>query len=123
MVVKLNVTSPASLSAVFRFGQSRQVRIELDIGFIGDGDCNEANLDEIIRIIDGSRYHQRLDPACIDCDWYQVLELIRRCHDQARFVSDRLITNIRIEDGVSTAEELQRQVIPAESAVAVARTQ
>lgn len=121
MVVELNSMSPASLRAVFRFGQSRQVRIELEIGFIGDGDSSEDHLVEIARIIEGSRYHQRLDPACSDCDWHQVLNLIRRCHDQARLASGRLITNIRIEDAASTVEAPQHNVIPAESAAALAR--
>jgi uncharacterized protein YqgV (UPF0045/DUF77 family) len=113
--------SPASLRAVFRFGQSRQVWVELEIGFIGEGDSPEDQLAEIARIIEGSRYHQRLDPACSDCDWHQVLNLVRRCHDRARLASGRLITNIRIEDGATTVEAPQQNVIPAENAAAVAR--
>ena len=105
---------------MFSFGHSRQVRIELDIGFTGD-DRSEDHLAEIARIIDSSRYHQRLDPACSDCDWHQVLNLIRRCHDHARLASGRFITNIRIEDAASTVEMSQHNVIPAESAAAIAK--
>jgi hypothetical protein len=120
MVVELNTTSPASLRAVFSFGPSRQVRIELDIGFTG-GDRCEDHLAEIARIIDGSRHHQALDPDCSDCDWHQVLTLIRRCHDWARVASRDLITSIRIEDGEGATREVQGNFISAGGAAAVAR--
>lgn len=110
MVVQLSKTSPASLRVVFSFGQSRQIRIELDIGFSG-GDCFESHLAEIARIIDSSRYQQRLDPNCRDCDWHQVWNLIRRCHDRAMLVSGNLTTNIRIEDGQDTIQELPDNLI------------
>ena len=120
MVVELNTTSPASLRAVFCFGKSRQVRIELDIGFTG-GDRSEDHLAEIARIIESSRYHQRLDPDCSDCDWHQVLNLIRRCHDHAKLASHNLTTSIRIEDGESTTRDIQSNIILAGSAEAFAR--
>jgi uncharacterized protein YqgV (UPF0045/DUF77 family) len=120
MVVELNTTSPASLRAVFCFGHSRQVRVELDIGITG-GDRSEDHLAEIARMIDSSRYHQRLDPACSDCDWHQVLNLIRRCHDHARIASSNLVTSIRIEDGEGTSRDVQSNIILAESAEAIAR--
>ncbi len=105
MVIELNTTSPASLRAVFRFGQSRQVWIELDMGFVGGDGRTEDHLAEVARIIECSRYQQRLDPACGDCDWHQVLNLIRRCHDHARQAAGQLITSIRIEDGASRSGE------------------
>ena len=120
MIVELNTTSPASLRAVFSFGQSRQVRVELDIGFTG-GDRSEDHLAEIARIIDSSRYHQRLAPDCSDSDWHQVLNLIRRCHDHAKLVSSNLITSIRIEDGEGTTGDIESNIILAGSAAAVAR--
>jgi len=104
MITELEATSPASLRAVFSFGQPRQVRIELDIGLIGDG--SEAHWAEIARIIDGTRYHQRLDPACTECDWHQILNLVRRCHEAARLASGHLITSIRIEDRKGGSREI-----------------
>ena len=121
MVVELNTTSPASLRAVFSFGQSRQVRIELDIGFTSGDERSEAHLSEIARIIDGSRYHQRSDPACGECDWHQVLNLIRRCHDEMRLASIHLITTIRIEEGEPAAREFQANNMLEEGAAALAR--
>lgn len=121
MVIKLNTTSPASLRAVFSFGQSRQVRIELDISVAGGEDRFDSPLSEIGRIIDSSRYHQSLDPGCMECDWYQVLNLIRRCHDQARLASSNLITSIRIEDVEGVSREHQASIMLAGSAAAVAR--
>jgi hypothetical protein len=105
MVIELNNTSPASLRAVFHFGQSRQVWVELDMGFAGGDDRTQDHLAEIARIIECSRYQQRLDPACSDCDWHQVLSLIRRCHDHARQAAGQLITSIRIEDGAEPSGE------------------
>ncbi len=105
MVIELNTTSPASLRAVFHFGQSRQVWIELDMDFAGGDGRTEDHLAEIARIIECSRYQQRLDPACSDCDWHQVLNLIRRCHNHARQAAGHLITSIRIEDGARRSGE------------------
>jgi hypothetical protein len=121
MITELKATSPASLRASFSFGQARRVRVELYIGFIGGDDRPEDHLAEIARIIDGNRHHQKLDPDCGECDWDQVLNLIRRCHDQARLASCRLITNIRIEDAASTVEAPQHNVMAAESSTAIAR--
>ena len=83
---------------MFYLEQSRQVRIELEIDMTS-GDPSEDHLTEITRILDSSRYHQRLDPDCRECDMQQVLNLIWRCHDQAKMVSRGLITSIRIEEG------------------------
>ena len=120
MITELKATSPASLRAVFSFGQSRRVRVELDIGFTGGDDRSEDHLAEIARIIDGNRYHQRLDPACRECDWDQVLNLIRRCHEHARLAAGHLITSLRIEDGEDLVGELQSSLKLAESATAAA---
>ena len=121
MITELSTTSPASLRARFSFGQARPVRIELDIGFTGSDERSEAHLSEIARIIDGSRFHQRSDPACRECDWHQVLNLIRRCHDEMRLASIRLITTIRIEEGEPATRELQASNMLAESAAALTR--
>ena len=121
MITDLRTTSPASLRAAFSFGQARPVRIELDIGFTSSDERSEAHLSEIARIIDGSRYHQRSDPACGECDWHQVLNLIRRCHDEMRFASIHLITTIRIEEGEPATRELQANNMLSESAAALTR--
>jgi uncharacterized protein YqgV (UPF0045/DUF77 family) len=120
MITELKSISHASLRAVFSFGQPRQVRIELDIHLTGGNDVAENHWAEIARIIEGNRYHKRLDPACRECDWYQVLNLIRRCHEVARFASGHLSTNIRIEDGEGATRELQSRSKLSERAAAVA---
>lgn len=114
MITELKEPSPASLSAVFRFGQSRQVRIELTIGFTDGNDRSEDHLAEIARMIDSTSYHQRLDPDCRECDWHQVLILIRRCHEQASLAGCHLITNVRIEDGKGVAWNPQHNLKLAE---------
>ncbi len=121
MKTELKASTPASLRAVFRFGQSRQVRVELDISFTGGGDRSEDPLAEIARIIDGNRHHQRLDPACRECEWHQVLDLVRRCHELASLVSGRLVTSVRIEEGGGEHPELESSAVLTKSAAAVAR--
>lgn len=119
MITELKDTPAGSLRAVFSFGQPRQVRIELDLDLTG-GNGSEAHWAEIARIIDINRYHQRLDPACKECDWYQVLHLIRRCYEAARLASGHLSTSIRIEDGEGATKELQSDGNLSEGAAAVA---
>jgi hypothetical protein len=118
MITEVNATSPASLRAVFLFGQPLQVRIELDIELVGSREHPKDHLAEISRIIDVNRFHQRLDPACRECDWYQVLHLIRQCHEQAKLASSNLITSIRIEDGEGLVRELPSNMMLVESAAA-----
>lgn len=120
MITELKETSPASLSAVFRFGQSRQVRIEFAIGFTDGNDRSEDHLAEIARMIDGTRYHQRLDPDCRECEWHHVLSLIRRCHERASLAGGHLITTVRIEDGECVTWKHQNNIKLAESPAAVA---
>ena len=56
MITEVMTISPGSLRAVFSFGQSRQVRIELDIHLTGGQDVAESHWAEIARIIDANRY-------------------------------------------------------------------
>jgi uncharacterized protein YqgV (UPF0045/DUF77 family) len=74
------------------------------------------------RIIEGNRHHERLDPACRECDWDQVLNLIRRCHERARLAAGHLITSLRIVDGEGGTRELQSSIKLAESAAATVRS-
>ena len=121
MITELKTTSPGSLRAAFSFGRARPVRIELEIGFTGGDERSEALLSEVARIIGGSGYHQRSDPACGECDWHQVLNLIRRCHDELRLASSHLITTVRVEEGEPATGELPGNSLLAESAAAVTR--
>lgn len=121
MLTEIHTTSPASLRAVFRFGQSRQVRIELGIDLHGDGEASIDHLAEIARILDVNRHHQRHDPDCGECEWHQVLSLIKRCHEQARLTSTSLITSICIAEGEVITPEFQNHIRVAESAAAVAK--
>jgi len=124
MIAELKATSPASLRAVFCFGERRQIRIELDIDLIGGNDRSENRWAEIARIIDGiidvDRYYQRLDPACKEGDWHQLRDLIRRCHERVRLAPGQLRTSISIEDREDAIAKLQSGGKFSETAAAVA---
>ena len=124
MIAELKATSPASLRAVFCFGQRRQIRIELDIDLIGANDRSENRWAEIARImdgiIDGDRYYQRLDPACKEGDWHQLRDLIRRCHERVRLAPGQMRTSISIEDREDASWKVQGGGKFSEPAAAVA---
>ena len=124
MIAELKATSPASLRAVFCFGQRGQIRIELDIHLIGGNDRSENRWAEIARIMDGiidvDRYYQRLDPACKEGDWHQLRDLISRCHERVRLAPGQLRTSISIEDREDAIPKLQSGGKSSEPAAAVA---
>ena len=124
MIAELKATSPASLRAVFCFGQRRQIRIELDIDLIGRHDRSENRWAEIAKImdgiIDGARYYQRLDPACKEGDWHQLRDLVRRCHERVRLAPGQMRTSISIEDREDASWKVQSGGKFSEPAAAVA---
>ena len=122
MITEVQETSPAVFRAVFCFGKSRQIRIELDVSIRGNGQHSNNHAAEMARIIDANRYHQRFDPECSECEWQQVLSLIWRCHEQARLAHGRLITTVRIEEGYGANQEFRDYIESSGNAAAVART-
>ena len=101
MLVELSTNPAGYLRAAFRFSQPRRMRVELDISMIG-GDSRDATraLLGIRRLIDDSSYSPSSQDHCGECNWYDLMALVRRCHEQARELSTHVMTTMHIEDEV-----------------------
>ncbi len=53
----------------------------------------------------------------IEGDWDDVTTITRKCHEEIRKFSDRLVTNIRIDDRKGLGNRLKNNVLEVEYAV------
>lgn len=99
MLVELSTNPAGYLRAAFRFSEPRPMRVELDISMIG-GDSRDgtATLASIRRLIDDSSHSLASHERCGECNWYGLMALVRRCHEQARALSTHVMTTVHIED-------------------------
>jgi hypothetical protein len=73
------------------------MRVELDISMVGgDRRYAAATLASIRRLIDDSRHALAWSEHCGECDWYGLMALVRRCHEQARERSTHVMTTMHI---------------------------
>lgn len=91
---------------------------ELSITPLGRGTHLSTDLAEILKIIDDSEIRYVLTPSgtCLEGDWDQVMAVIKRCHDQARSVSQHVMTTVRIEDEADVNDKLVANVAAVEAA-------
>jgi len=98
MLVELSTNPAGYLRAAFRFSEPRRMRVELDISMIGGtGDATKTLISLRRLIEDGSHTLASHDP-CGECNWYGLMALVRRCHEQARALSTHVMTTVHIED-------------------------
>lgn len=99
MLVELSTNPAGYLRAAFRFTEPRHMRVELDISMIGsdNGDATKT-LASLRRLIDDSTHTLTSHDVCGECNWYGLMALVRRCHEQARELSTHVMTTVHIED-------------------------
>lgn len=91
---------------------------ELAIDLLGCGASQSAALAEILKIVDASGLSYSLTPCatCIEGDWNEVMEVVRRCHLHARSISKHVITTVRIEDEEGAIDKLHNNIRSVEEA-------
>lgn len=112
MLVELSTNPAGYLRAAFRFSEPRPMRVDLDISMV-NGDSVDATsaLLSIRRLIDDSSHSLSSHEGCGECNWYGLMALVRRCHEQARELSAHVMTTVHIEDedgNESTAPPVKR---------------
>ena len=90
--------------------------VELTIDPLGRGTHLSKDLAEILKIVDSSGLPYCLTPfgTCIEGDWDQVMDLVKRCHAEAKSLSHHVMTSIRIEDEDRTVNKLEENVTAIE---------
>src|ERR671931_423199 len=85
---------------------------ELSIIPLGRGTHLSQDLGQILKTIDESGIRYRLTPSgtCIEGEWDEMMTLIKRCHEQARTISEHVMTTVRIEDELGDDDKLNNNI-------------
>ena len=111
MLVELSTNPAGYLRAAFRFSEPRPMRVDLDISMIGGTDDVTKTLTSLRRLIDDSSHSLASHDRCGECNWYGLMALVRRCHEQARELSTHVMTTVHIEDETETDSDSNPQGI------------
>lgn len=92
--------------------------VELTINPLGRGTHVSQDLGQILKIVDESGLPYRLTPSatCIEGNWDEVMDLVKRCHQQARSISQHVMTTVRIEDEEGATGKLNENIASVERA-------
>ena len=89
---------------------------EISIVPLGRGEHLSEALAEILDVVDRSGIRYKFTPCgtCLEGEWDEVMNVVRRCHAKARERSRHVMTTIRIEDEEGATDKLTRNVTSVE---------
>ena len=89
---------------------------ELSIVPLGRGEHLSGAIAEVLDVVDRSGIRYKFTPTgtCLEGDWDEVMEVVRRCHARAREGSSHVMTTIRIEDEAGETDKLTRNITSVE---------
>jgi uncharacterized protein (TIGR00106 family) len=92
---------------------------ELSITMLGRGTHLSGDLGRILKIIDESGIRYRLTPSgtCIEGEWDEVMDLVKKCHREARSFCTYVLTTVRIEDESGANDKLNENIFSVERAI------
>jgi uncharacterized protein YqgV (UPF0045/DUF77 family) len=72
----------------------------------------------VVRVIDDSGLPYVLTPTgiCIEGSWESVIDLVKRCHEEARSQCSHVMTELRIEDDDGRGDKLRGNIAAIERA-------
>jgi uncharacterized protein (TIGR00106 family) len=92
---------------------------ELSMTLLGRGTSLSGDLGRILKIIDESGIRYKLTPSgtCLEGEWDEVMDLIKKCHREARSFCTYVLTTVRIEDESGANDKLNENIASVERAV------
>jgi uncharacterized protein (TIGR00106 family) len=92
---------------------------ELSITMLGRGTSLSGDLGRILKIIDESGIRYKLTPSgtCLEGEWDEVMDLVKKCHREARSFCTYVLTTVRIEDESGAKDKLNENISSVEHAV------
>jgi len=90
--------------------------VELTINPLGRGTHLSKDLAEVLQIVDASGLPYSLTPlgTCIEGDWDEVMDVVKKCHAHAKSLSHHVLTSLQIEDEERAANKLEDNVAAVE---------
>ena len=92
---------------------------ELNIIPLGRGTHLSGDLGRILKIVDESGIRYRLTPlgTCLEGEWDEVMDLVKKCHRETRSFCTHVLTTVRIEDELGANDKLNENISSVEQAV------
>ncbi len=89
---------------------------EFSIIPIGQGESLSSYVAECLKIVkeSGMRYQFTATCTILEGDYDSVMRVIDKCHRKVRGMSNRVVTNIRIDDRAGSNDEMTRKVASVE---------
>ena len=86
--------------------------IEFSIVPLGKGVSVSPVIARIMKIIidSGVRYKANPMGTVLEGEWRQVMDLIKKCHDEAMKDADRVVTSIKIDDYKGKGDRLDKKL-------------
>lgn len=74
--------------------------VEFSVVPLGKGASVSPVIARVMKIIMDSGVRYRANPmgTVLEGDWDQLMDLIRKCHDEAMRDADRVVTSVKIDD-------------------------
>jgi uncharacterized protein (TIGR00106 family) len=74
--------------------------IEFSVVPLGKGASVGAAIARVLKIVMDSGVPYKANPmgTVIEGDWGQLMDLIKKCHDEAMRDADRVVTSIKVDD-------------------------
>ncbi|MDD1770004.1 MAG: MTH1187 family thiamine-binding protein [Methanomassiliicoccales archaeon] len=79
---------------------------------VGSGESLSKYVAECVKIVDrsGLKYELTSMSTIVEGELDEVLEVVKACHVRVREMSDRVVTNIEIDDRKGANDEMHRKV-------------
>jgi uncharacterized protein (TIGR00106 family) len=86
--------------------------IEFSVVPLGKGASVSAAIARVLRIVMDSRVPYKANPmgTVIEGEWGQLMDLIKKCHDEAMKDADRVVTSIKIDDYKEKGRRLESKL-------------
>ncbi len=94
---------------------------EFSIVPMGKGTSVSPIISRVLKIVAESGVSYKANPmgTVLEGDWESVMGLIRRCHEEAMTDSERVITNIRIDDRRGGGQRIEKKLGSVEQRLGV----
>ena len=91
---------------------SMSVLAEFSIVPLGKGSSVSPQIARVMRIVVESGISYKTNPmgTVIEGDWDQVMDVVRRCHEEVLKDSDRVVTTIKIDDRKGSGQRMEKKL-------------
>jgi hypothetical protein len=106
LITDFHHLSEAHLQITFKLLNVRKANLEMQIDLQCKGTQVRQMMLEISRIIDNNRYCLSHGEDCAECDWQQLLALVKRCREESRKFDNQAVIMVKIREGAPCPNDL-----------------